>query len=65
MDRSGGSVDLKPNLSHPFAESRYLGNPLQILAVGIAVDLEVCMENLDLLFCERCSDSLCLLLLMG
>ncbi len=58
-------MDLKPNLSHPFAESRDLGNPLQILAVGIAVDLEVGMENLDLLFCERCSDSLRLLLLMG
>ena len=46
---------LKPDLRDPLAEAGDLGNPLQVLPVGVAVDLEVGLEYLNLLLGEGCS----------
>lgn len=44
---------LEPHLGDPFAESRQLGYPLQILPVRVAVDLEVGLQDVKLLLGER------------
>ena len=40
---------LKPNLRDPLAEAGHLGYPLKILSVGIAVHLEVSLQDCKLL----------------
>lgn len=49
---------LEPHLGDPFAESRHRSNPLQILAVGIAVNVEVGLQNLQLFLGEGRPDPL-------
>lgn len=36
---------LKPDLRHPLAESRDMGYPLEVLTIGIAVQLEVRLQD--------------------
>ena len=45
------------NLGDSFTEAGDLGYSLQILSVWIAVQREVGLENLKLLFAERCANS--------
>lgn len=49
---------LEPNLRNSFAEPRHMRYPLEILPVGIAVQLEVRLKNGKLLLRERRSHSL-------
>lgn len=44
---------LKPHLGDPLAQPRHRRDALQILAVGVAVDLEVGLQHLQLLLGER------------
>ena len=53
---------LEPDLRHALAQSRDLGDPLEVLPVGVRVDLEVGLQDLDLLLRERCPHPLRLLL---
>lgn len=48
-----GAGVLEPHLRHPLAEARQLRDPLQVLAVGVGVDLEVGLKHLQLLVRER------------
>ena len=54
---------LEPDLRDPLAEAGDLGYPLEVLAIGIAVQLEISLKYLELFFCEGRPHSLCLLLL--
>lgn len=54
---------LKPHLSHSFAKARYLSNSFKVLTVWITVNLEICLQDLNLLLCEGCSHSFRLFLL--
>ena len=53
---------LEPDLRHALAESCDLGDPLEVLPVGVRVDLKVGLQDLDLLLRERCPHPLRLLL---
>lgn len=48
---------LEPHLGDPLAQSRHGGNPLQVLTVGIAIDVEVSLQNLQLFLGEGRSNS--------
>merc|ERR1712223_154237 len=54
---------LKPHLSHSFAEARDLSNSFKVLTIRIAVDLEICLQYLYLLFGEGRSHPFCLFFL--
>ena len=56
---SGPGV-LEPHLRDPLAEARQLRDPLQVLAVRVGVDLEVCLKDLKLLVREGCPHPLAL-----
>lgn len=43
---------LKPDLGDPLAQPGYLGDPLEVLAVGVRVQLEVGLQHLQLLLGE-------------
>lgn len=49
---------LEPHLSNPLTEASDLCDALQVLAVRVRVQLEVCLQYLQLLLCERSSNSL-------
>lgn len=49
---------LEPYLRHSFAESCYVRYPLEVLAVGIAVQLEIRLKNGELFLGKSSSDSL-------
>lgn len=49
---------LEPNLRNSFAESGHMRYPLEILAVRIAVQLKIRLENRELFLRERGSHSL-------
>lgn len=49
---------LEPNLRNSFAEPGHMGYPLEILAVRVAVQLEIRLKNGELLLRERGSHSL-------
>lgn len=51
------STVLEPDLRHSLAQSGHVGDSLEILTVGIAVDSEVGLQYLQLLFGEGCTDS--------
>jgi len=57
------SAILKPHLGHSFAKARYLSNSFKVLTVWITVNLEICLQDLNLLLCECCSHSFGLFLL--
>ena len=48
-----GAHVLEPHLSHPFRQTRQIGDALQVLAVGVRVEQEVCLEYVQLLLGER------------
>lgn len=50
---------LKPDLCNPFTKTSHLGYPLEVLAVGITVQLKISLKHRELLFGEGCSDALC------
>lgn len=49
---------LEPHLRHPLAKPGYVRYPLEVLAVGITVQLEVRLENRELLLGKGGSDPL-------
>lgn len=49
---------LEPDLRHPLAEAGDLGDPLQVLAVRVGVQLEVRLEDLQLFLGEGRADPL-------
>ena len=49
---------LEPNLRNSFAESGHMRYPLEVLAIGIAVQLEIRLEHGELFLRERGSHSL-------
>lgn len=49
---------LEPHLRHPLAQAGYVRYPLEILTIGIAVQLEIRLENGELLLGEGGSDPL-------
>lgn len=55
---------LKPDLSHSFAQASDRGYSLEILTVGIAIYLKVCLQHLKLLFGESCTNSLSFVLVI-
>lgn len=46
---------LKPHLSNPFTQTCHRSYPLQILPIGIAVDVEVRLQYLQLFLGEGCA----------
>ena len=59
-----GAAILEPDLRHPLAEAGDLGDSLQVLAVGVGVDLEVGLQDRDLLLGEGGPHPLGLLLVV-
>ena len=57
-----GPAVLEPDLRHPLGEPRDLCDALEVLAVGVRVDLEVGLQDLDLLLGEGRAHALSLLL---
>ena len=53
---------LEPDLRHALAQSRDLRDPLEVLPVGVRVDLKVGLQDLDLFLRERSPHPLRLLL---
>jgi len=49
---------LKPDLRDPFAKTGHLGYPLEVLAVGIAIQLKISLEHRELLLGEGRSHAL-------
>lgn len=49
---------LKPHLCYPLAKSGYVRYPLEVLAVGIAIQLKIRLENGELLLGKSSPDSL-------
>ena len=56
------SAVLEPNLGDAFAQARNLRDSLQILTVGIRIDLKIRLQNLNLLLRKRRPHPLGLLL---
>lgn len=56
---------LEPDLRDPLAEAGDLRDPLQVLAVGVRVQLEVRLEHLQLFFREGRADPLRLALVVA
>lgn len=48
---------LKPHLSNPFTQAGHRRYPFEILPIGIAVDVEVRLQYLQLFFSEGCAHS--------
>ena len=44
---------LEPDLGHPLGQSRQVGNALEILSVGIGIEQEIGLQNVQLLLGER------------
>ena len=57
-----GPAILEPDLRHALAQSRDLRDPLEVLPVGVRVDLEVGLQDLDLIrgAIKSCNSSLAL-----
>ena len=60
-----GPAILKPDLGDPLAEPGDLGDSLEVLAVGVGVNLEVGLEDLDLILGEGGPHPLGLLFRLG
>jgi len=43
---------LKPDLDDSFAQARNVRNPFQVLTIWVAIKLEICLKNVNLLISE-------------
>lgn len=51
------STVLEPDLRHSLTQSGHVSDSLEILAVGVAVNVEVRLKDLKLFFGECCTDA--------